>query len=363
MWNLKRKGGESMPTITLRLELHKPTKVKQEMYERMTELNTEFANWLLHHPELNKATSKIFKDFSSQKFPSAIVNQTIREVKSQKKNQKAKTFRKLWCCFNNQNLKIEKKGDFYTVAFPTLEKKIGVPVVARPYQQVWLNRIINGTAKQGAAKLYKKKKKWYLDIPITFEVEQRKETKVMGIDLGLRYIAVASVGTKSLFFKGNPCAFIRRRYTALRRKLGKVKKLDAIRKIGNKESRWMKDMNHKISRQIINFAIANGVGLIRMEDLSEIRNHQKSKKPDPGRNLHNWTFYQLQEMIRYKAEMAGVRFELVNPKYTSITCKCGYRDKANRNGIHFKCKKCGYTIHADLNGAINIAKVISGLSA
>ncbi|MGJ3222533.1 RNA-guided endonuclease TnpB family protein, partial [Geobacillus thermoleovorans] len=86
-----------MPTITLRLELHNPTKVKQEMYERMTEVNTEFANWLLDHPELNQATSKIFKAFSSQRFPSAVVNQTIREVKSQKKNQKTKRFRTLWC--------------------------------------------------------------------------------------------------------------------------------------------------------------------------------------------------------------------------------------------------------------------------
>ncbi|KLR72036.1 transposase, partial [Geobacillus sp. T6] len=108
-----------MPTITLKLELYKPTKVKQDMYERMTEVNTAFANWLLNHPKLNQATSKLFKAFSSQRFPSAVVNQTIREVKSQKKNQKAKTFQKRWCCFNNQNLKIVKKGDFYTVSFPT----------------------------------------------------------------------------------------------------------------------------------------------------------------------------------------------------------------------------------------------------
>ena len=122
-----------MPTITLRLELHNPTKVKQDMYERMTEVNTAFANWLLNHPELNQATSKRFKEFSSQRFPSAVVNQTIREVKSQKKNQKTKKFRTLWCCFNNQNVKVEKKGSFYTVSFPTLEKRIGVPVVTHPY--------------------------------------------------------------------------------------------------------------------------------------------------------------------------------------------------------------------------------------
>ncbi|OXB87123.1 hypothetical protein B9L19_17025 [Geobacillus thermocatenulatus] len=55
-----------MPTITLKLELHNPTKVKQDMYERMTEVNTAFANWLLNHPKLNQATSKLFKAFSSR---------------------------------------------------------------------------------------------------------------------------------------------------------------------------------------------------------------------------------------------------------------------------------------------------------
>jgi putative transposase len=92
----------------------------------------------------------------------------------------------------------------------------------------------------------------------------------MGIDLGLRYLAVASVGTKSRFFKGNTCAFVRRRFVSRRRKLGKAKKLDAIRKSKNKESRWMRDLNHKISRQIVNFAITHGVGTIRMEDLTDI---------------------------------------------------------------------------------------------
>ena len=80
-------------------------------------------------------------------------------------------------------MKVEKKGEFYTVSFPTLEKRIGVPVVTRPYQEAWLNRLLNGTVKQGAAKLYKKRKKWYFAIAITVEVQQREETKVMGIDL------------------------------------------------------------------------------------------------------------------------------------------------------------------------------------
>ncbi|MFC4076815.1 RNA-guided endonuclease TnpB family protein [Salinithrix halophila] len=351
-----------MPTITLRLELFKPTAAKQTMYQQMTAINTEFANWLLLHPEVNQATSKIFKNFSMKRFPSAVVNQTIREVKSQKKKQRAKAFRKMWCGFNNQNVKVEKSGAFYTVSFPTLEKRIGVPVVTRPFQQVWLEKIVNGSVKMGAAKLYQKKRKWYMALPITWEVEATAKKKVMGIDVGLRYLAVSSVGTKSLFFKGSPCAFVRRSFFSRRRKLGKNKKLQAIRQSKNKESSWMKNLNHQISRQLVNFAITHGVGTIRMEDLTAIRNRAKSKK-DPGRSLHSWAFYQLKSFIQYKAEMAGIRYEEVNPEYTSQTCKCGHREKRNRQGLRFQCRKCGYDCHADLNGAMNIGKAISGLAA
>jgi transposase len=218
----------------------------------------------LLHPDANRATSKIFKEFSEEKFPSAILNQTIRDVKAQKKHQQARTFKKMWCSLNNQNLKVEKNGDFYTVSFPTLEKRIGVPVVARPYQQKWLDRIIEGATKQGTAKLYKKKRKWFIALPIPYDVEESQGEKGMGIDLGLRYLAVASVGAQVPLLQRNRCAYIRRRYAARRRKLGKAKKLDDIRKSKDKESRWMKDHNHKISRQIVNFAVANGVGLNRM---------------------------------------------------------------------------------------------------
>jgi putative transposase len=131
-----------------------------------------------------------FKEFSDKKFPSVVVNQTIRAVKSQKNNQDAKRFQKMGCCFNNQNLRVEKVGDLYTISFPTLEKRIGVPVVTRPFQQTWLDKIIDGTVKQGAGQLYKKKQKWYIAIPITWNVETQASEKTMRVDLGLRYLAI-----------------------------------------------------------------------------------------------------------------------------------------------------------------------------
>ncbi|MEI3614954.1 hypothetical protein [Pseudogracilibacillus sp. SO30301A] len=71
------------------------------MYRKMTAINTAFSNWLLGFDELQTATSKVLKRYSDEPFPSPIVNQTIRTVKSKKKKQKAKTFCCMWCSFNN----------------------------------------------------------------------------------------------------------------------------------------------------------------------------------------------------------------------------------------------------------------------
>ena len=123
----------------------------------------------------------------------------------------------------------------------------------------------------------------------------------------------------------------------------------------------MKETNHKISRQIVGFAIQNGVHLIPMEDLTGIRHSRKSKKKQDELCIVG-PHYQLQQFIAYKAQMAGLLVEYVNPTYTSQMCKCGHVDKRNRNRNAFCCRKCGYRSHADINAAINISKAVSGLS-
>lgn len=352
-----------MQTITVKVELLKPTEVKKKMYKQMTETNTKFANWLLSYSDLNDATSKVFKLFSSEKFPSAVANQTIREVKSQKKNQKAKQFKRLWCKFNNQNSIIEKEKDIYTISFPTLEKRIGVPLVVHDRQKVWVDKILDGSAKKGAVMLHEKRGRWYVSITLSFKpkIKPSLKVKIMGIDVGFRYPAVASIGTKSLFFDGKMAGFIRRKFNSSRKILGKMKKLNAIKKSKDKESRWITDFNHKISRSIINEAMRNGVSLIRMEDLTGIRHSAKSSKR-ADRSLHNWAHFELQSFIEYKAQMAGIEVEYVKPEFTFQTCKCGHKEKSNRRQDLFKCRKCGYISHADLNASINIGKAISGIS-
>lgn len=73
--------------------------------------------------------------------------------------------------------------------------------------------------------------------------------------------------------------------------------------------------------------------------------------------LGTWTYYELQQYIKYKAEMEGIKVRFVNPAYTSQTCsKCGYVDSENRlEQEKFVCKKCGNSLNADYNASINIA--------
>lgn len=149
---------------------------------------------------------------------------------------------------------------------------------------------------------------------------------VMGVDLGLRIPAVCVTDTGKVRFSGNgrKNKYLKRKFRSDRKRLGKAKKLNAIRKSQNKEQRIMRDIDHKISREIVNFAKDNHVAVIRMEQLAGIRATARTSRKNE-KNLHTWSFYRLGHYIEYKAALAGIRVEYVNPAYTSQICPYAVR--------------------------------------
>ena len=105
---------------------------------------------------------------------------------------------------------------------------------------------------------------------------------------------------------------------------------------------------------LITRLIVTGGG-IRREDLNGVRTRAKVRHPRRG-VLHSWGFSQLRQMIAYKAVLAGVLVELVDPHNTSRMCsKCGHCEKGNRgNQSEFRCRSCGREAHADINAAEHI---------
>jgi putative transposase len=119
----------------------------------------------------------------------------------------------------------------------------------------------------------------------------------------------------------------------------------------DKEHRYMKDQDHKISRGIVDFAVQNNVSVIRIEKLTNIRNTAKTSRKNE-KNLHTWSFYRLAQFVEYKARLEGIRVEYVNPMHTSQKCPvCGNLNHAKDR--KYKCS-CGYKAHRDLNACINI---------
>ncbi|MGZ7209651.1 MAG: RNA-guided endonuclease InsQ/TnpB family protein, partial [Methanobacterium sp.] len=131
-----------------------------------------------------------------------------------------------------------------------------------------------------------------------------------------------------------------------------------LKQIKNRESKIIKDLNHKISRGIVEFAYDTKSG-IRLEDLKGI--HKSAKSTRSFRySLNSWSFYQLKEMIEYKAKLLGVPVSYVDPRNTSKTCsKCGMMGK--RKNKSFKCPSCGHVDNADVNAAFNISKDINSV--
>ncbi|MFP4655946.1 MAG: RNA-guided endonuclease InsQ/TnpB family protein, partial [Methanohalobium sp.] len=185
----------------------------------------------------------------------------------------------------------------------------------------------------------------YVYVSVTVpEREQIEPEDYLGVDLNTTgHIAVMSNPKTGKIWKlGKKAQHIYLKYKNERRKL----------QVNNRESRIVRDLNHKISSKIVETAAANNCG-IRMENLKGIRDSAKCKKSFKY-SLHSWSFYQLQFMLEYKARLLGVKIKYINPEYTSQNCsRCGYL--GIRYGESFKCPHCGHVDHADVNAAFNIA--------
>jgi len=337
-------------TVKIRFFPNNPTLLKQLSQEYINLINqlTQQAVNENHFPAIST------KDINTI-LPSAICNQAIRDAKSvynkYKKTKKLSILKKPVYYINNQNYTILDNAIAFPISINGKTKKTYFKAIPTEKDMELIKK-----SKLGLMRIVEKSGKWYAQVSIKIpEQEEVNSENIMGIDLGLKVpaVAVTSTGKTKFFGNGRQIKYIRRKYQSRRKKLGKLKKLSAIKKLGDKESRWMKDQNHKISRQIINFAIKENVSVIKLETLANIRKTTRTSRKN-ARNLHNWSFYQLQQLIKYKANMVGIKVIEVNPAYTSQTCpNCGTKNKANDR--KYECL-CGFKTHRDRVGAINIMR-------
>lgn len=230
-----------------------------------------------------------------------------------------------------------------------------------------LNKIYQGEVKLKCGKISHEGKNYMLIIP--YEVEKKQvgldKNKIMGIDLGIAKAAYYGFNfcLKRGYIDGNEIQHFRHKIYEHRKSIqnqykysnrkghGRKHALKPLESMSHKESNFRNTTNFKYANYLVTQAIRNGCGKIQMENLDGITANEYSAF------LQNWTYYDLRQKIKNKAEENGIEFVEINPQYTSQRCsKCGHIHKDNRKTQEkFLCVNCGYETNADYNAAVNIA--------
>ena len=219
--------------------------------------------------------------------------------------------------------------------------------------------------KFGTARLVSKHGKYYLHIPVIYEVEESNISdicNVVGIDRGINFVvATYDSKHKSGFVSGKAIKQKHANYSKLRKELQMRHTPSSRRRlkaIGQRENRWMQDINHQVSKALVENNPKHT--LFVLEDLSGIRNATERVKTKDRYVSVSWSFYDLEQKLIYKAKQNQSSVIKVDPRNTSQCCPCcGHVEKSNRNKkIHlFTCKKCGYKSNDDRIGAMNLYRM------
>jgi len=236
------------------------------------------------------------------------------------------------------------------VSLVTLYGRLTIPMQMGDYQRVQFHRA------KGQADLVLVDGNFFLLITIDTPAEPPMvPERFLGVDLGIINLAMDSDGHpytgEEVEAVRQRCATARQTYQATGTKAAKRR----LKTLAGNESRFRQWVNHSISKKLVAYAKDTKAVLV-LEDLTGIRDRMTVRKGQRAKQ-HTWSFRQLREFLAYKAQRAGVPVVFVDPRNTSRTChRCGFADRRNRRSqAEFFCLRCGYTVHADLNAARNLA--------
>lgn len=303
-------------------------KIKHEKdFSRELSLAKKVAEYGLQHKTISS------KDVRHIGLKSTISNQILKKYS---KSKTIKNVKSVKLTIPNQSIKVQDDK----IYIPCLKLNLNI-YFSREFTKI--NQIELG--------------KEFAYISVSYPDAQKiPEVNTIGVDRNTtQHTIVAScLETGKILKLGKSCNHIHRKYKNMRRSLQKQGKLKRVKAIKNRESRIVRDINHKTTKALIEFAKDNDACIV-MEDLKEIRQTAKTRRKQRY-SLHSWSFYQQKMMIEYKAKKYGVVVHYVAPQYTSQRCSmCGHIEQANRKGNLFCCKKCGTVEDSGVNAGFNIA--------
>ena len=355
-------------TVTAKIQI-KPDVQAKEMLEQTMSVYKDACNFVadyvfethqLKQIPLQKAVYADLRDKFGLK--SQMACNVPRTVVAKFKSNKSNTNQWIKPYFKKPFLSLSFNHDFSILAndifsIGTLGGRIKVPFSRKGFEKYFDNK-----CTFGGANLIKKKDKFYLCISVTYDVPDvhiEEINNVVGVDRGIRFIATTydSQG-KTKFYSGKAIKQKKSCYVEVRKQLQQRKTASSrrrLKKIGNRENRWMNDVNHCLSKALVNAYPAKT--MFALEDLTGIRGATEKIRKRNRYVQVSWSYYDLETKLIYKAERKSQKVIKVNARYTSQMCpKCGHTHKLNRDHAKhcFFFIFCGYRSNDDRIGAMNV---------
>lgn len=202
----------------------------------------------------------------------------------------------------------------------------------------------------------------FLTISFKKEIEPRTapHDAVVGVDRGINVLACATDGKRQWMRRGGHTKHVRDRYAQVTKSLQRKKAqaptrsvAKVLQRLSGRTARFMRAVNHEVSKSIITFAEQAGCPVIAVEQLDGIRDRKLRKAQHA--EIQRWAFGQLASFLAYKAEERSMVVIEIDPRGTSKGCsRCGHTEAGNRKRHVFQCLACGHQLHADVNASHNI---------
>ena len=191
------------------------------------------------------------------------------------------------------------------------------------------------------------------------------EDKYIGVDLGIRRMAVTSEGVaytdKGFLKHRRKIRYLKRQLQGRKDFYGSNSAARHLIKVNRKERNQSRNLLHHLANAILETPATT----IVLEDLSGIKERTKkrvgertARKREQEKRFNNRQgqvpYYGLRQMLTWKAPLLGKRVETVNPAYTSSN-DCRGLAYGRRQGCRYYGSD-GKVLDADGNAAVNILR-------
>lgn len=205
--------------------------------------------------------------------------------------------------------------------------------------------------------------RWFVSVQVDTVTDppKTKVGTVLGIDLGIKHLAVLSDGT--VF--ANPRSTRRHedrlrmfnKQLARRQKGGRnrAKTKARLSRLHWKIACVRQDAIHKATTEIIRRASVIGIESLNVSGM--VKNRRLAKA------VSDASMSEFLRQLKYKAEWNGVKIVEADRFYpSSKTCHaCGnVKESLNLGEREYVCEKCGVVVDRDLNAALNLEKLAAG---